>query len=136
MTIVEYFDPRNGEHLTAWRKFEAEYPENPHGAWRNLAASFGLSIDDDWPVALPLPAAPNQAWAYQAPTPQTTATASTIIGQSQRWGGGDPVAGTSSSGFLPTACLRLNGFMSTADRSTSVGFIVSDSPSNTSFPPR
>ena len=51
MTIVEYFDPRNGEHLTAWRKFEAEYPENPHGAWRNLAASFGLSIDDDWPVA-------------------------------------------------------------------------------------
>lgn len=49
MTIVGQFDPRNGRHLRAWRKFEVEYPENPHGAWRNLAATFGLSIQDDWP---------------------------------------------------------------------------------------
>ena len=48
MTIVEYFDPRNGEHLKAWRKMERE--SHPGRMATDLAAFLGdPTLEPIWP---------------------------------------------------------------------------------------
>ncbi len=46
MTIVEYFDPRNPEHLRAWRELEADFD---CGRFRfNLGMKGATEWPDDW----------------------------------------------------------------------------------------
>ena len=49
MTIVDYFDPRNGEHLEAWESVRHKYNISYHSL--HFATACGINeFDYEWPI--------------------------------------------------------------------------------------